>query len=72
MIARMDEEARSAKSSGHYHPYVFLNHCFEEQRPLASYGKPIVDLLLEIRNAVDPRGIFHVLQPGHHKFVSRH
>ena len=65
MIGQIEEKA---KHSGAHHPYIFLNHCFEEQLPLDSYGKPNIDRLLAIRHAVDPREIFHVLQPGHYKF----
>lgn len=64
MIARIEAEA---ETKGVHHPYIFLNHCFEEQLPLRSYGEQNVARLHSIRDALDPRGVFQVLQPGHHK-----
>ncbi|KAK1749452.1 bifunctional solanapyrone synthase [Echria macrotheca] len=64
MISRITETARA---DGVVHPYVFLNHCFEEQLPLKSYGSENVARLDAVREAVDPHRVFHVLQPGHHK-----
>lgn len=67
MLARIEAEA---KMRNVHHPYIFLNHCFEEQLPLASYGEHNVARLLAIRDSVDPRRVFHELQPGHHKLAT--
>jgi hypothetical protein len=64
MISRIEEAARKV---GVHHPYIFLNHCFEEQLPLESYGSGNVARLHAVRDSVDPQMVFHTLQPGHHK-----
>ena len=66
MTSRIETTARA---DGTNHPYIFLNHCFEEQLPLASYGKNNVARLRAIREMVDPQGVFQILQPGHHKLL---
>ena len=68
MIARVE---RASRLGGASHPYIFLNHCFEEQLPLASYGDQNVARLQSVRDAVDPSRVFHTLQPGHHKLGLR-
>ncbi|KAK0613275.1 hypothetical protein B0T14DRAFT_437459 [Immersiella caudata] len=64
MISRIES---TAKKDGVHHPYIFLNHCFEEQLPLESYGWENIARLHAVRDSVDPRRVFHTLQPGHHK-----
>ncbi len=62
---------QTARSSGLHHPYIFLNHCFEEQDPIASYGLDNQRRLRKIRDEVDPQRVFSVLQPGFHKLDSQ-
>lgn len=68
MRTMLSQMKQVAEDSSMHHPYIFLNHCFEEQTPLSSYGDN-VQRLHQIRDDVDPQGVFTILQPGHHKFV---
>lgn len=67
MRKMLSQMKQAVVDSDTYHPYIFLNHCFEEQTPLSSYGDN-VQRLHQIRDDVDPQGVFTILQPGHHKF----
>ena len=58
---------KAAKSDGQDHPYVFLNHAFETQKPLLGYGRQAWRRLHQTRKAVDPDGVFQQLQEAHHR-----
>ena len=64
MISRSE---KTAKSMNLHHPYLFLSHCYEEQTPLLSYGAKNLKRLHQIRQAVDPEGIFQQLKVGQQK-----
>lgn len=58
LVKRFRETASEMKM---LHSYVFQNHAFEEQNVFtgSSLGR-----LREIREQVDPNGVFQLLQPG--------
>jgi len=64
MLKRVEEVARNMDL---FHPYLFLSHCYEDQRPLLSYGEENLMRLHQVRDTVDPEGIFQLLQVGQHK-----
>lgn len=51
MVFRAEE---ASKITNTHHPYIFLNHCFEEQFPLLSYGADNIRRLHQVRLALDP------------------
>ncbi|ETS78822.1 hypothetical protein PFICI_08675 [Pestalotiopsis fici W106-1] len=57
----------ASEKTGTDHPYLFLNHCYEEQTPLLSYGAENIKRLHRIREDLDPDGVFQTLKVGQHK-----
>lgn len=68
MLIRVKEMAKKMDS---YHPFLFLSHAYDEQKPLLTYGKESLDRLHQVRDSVDPEGFYQVLQVGHHKLGMR-
>jgi hypothetical protein len=52
---------------GGLHRYIFQNHAFEEQDVFTGYGPYNLQRLHSIQRAVDPKGVFQLLQPGYFK-----
>ncbi|KAK8135212.1 FAD binding domain protein [Apiospora sp. TS-2023a] len=67
MVTLLYQFNKAAKNGGHDHPYVFLNHAFETQKPLLGYGRQALERLHRTRKAVDPDGVFQQLQEAHHR-----
>jgi hypothetical protein len=57
----------AAKEHGVYHRFIFQNHAFEEEDVFGSYGRENLRRLRQIRQKVDPEGVFQILQPGYFK-----
>lgn len=58
--------SKTAKADGRDHPYLFLNHCFETQKPMLGYGPRALQRLHQTRRAVEPDGVFQQLQEAPH------
>jgi len=64
MLLRTEDIARKR---GTDHPFIFLNHCYEHQNPLRSYGELNYRRLHKVRKSVDPDWVFQTLQRGIHR-----
>ena len=68
MFKRMIERAKqSARQRNTLHRFLFLNHAFEDEDVFAGYGDENLRRLHEVRQAVDPEGVFQRLMPGYFK-----
>ncbi|KAI0970124.1 hypothetical protein F4678DRAFT_147969 [Xylaria arbuscula] len=61
LMAAIEDAARQI---GDLDPYLYLNYADKDQDPIASYGAASVSRLQEVRDRVDPRGIFTHQVPG--------
>jgi Berberine and berberine like len=66
-ILLIERAKDAAKVHGAYHRFIFQNHAFEEEDVFGSYGRENLRRLREIRQKVDPEGVFQILQPGYFK-----
>jgi len=62
--ALFDAIESDAKKLGAYDPFVYLNYAAPWQEPIASYGPEAVDRLRQVRDRVDPKGVFTKQVPG--------
>ncbi|KAE9369157.1 FAD-binding domain-containing protein, partial [Stipitochalara longipes BDJ] len=63
----IERSKHAAKEHGAYHRFIFQNHAFEEEDVFGSYGLENLRRLRQIRQKVDPEGVFQILQPGYFK-----
>ena len=63
----IEQSKDTAKEHGLYHRFIFQNHAFEEEDVFGSYGRENLMRLHQIRQKVDPEGVFQILQPGYFK-----
>ncbi|TGJ82176.1 hypothetical protein E0Z10_g6569 [Xylaria hypoxylon] len=61
LMAAIEDAARQI---GDLDPYIYLNYADKDQDPIASYGAASVSRLQEVRDRVDPRGVFTYQVPG--------
>ncbi|KAI1120718.1 hypothetical protein F5Y10DRAFT_289356 [Nemania abortiva] len=61
----------AARQIGNLDPYVYLNYADEDQDPIASYGAASVSRLQEVRDRVDPHGVFTYQVPGGYKIQGK-
>lgn len=55
---------KSARDLGAYDPFVYLNYAGTWQDPISSYGDESGQQLRQLRDKVDPDGVFTRLVPG--------
>lgn len=67
LVAAVDKAAREL---GAYDPFVYLNYAGDWQDPISSYGGESLRRLRELRDRVDPTGVFTRLVPGGFKIPS--
>ncbi|KAJ3561513.1 hypothetical protein NPX13_g8916 [Xylaria arbuscula] len=60
----MDAIEREARRLGVLDPYIHMNHADRDQSPITSYGADSLRRLREVRDRVDPRGLFKKMVPG--------
>ncbi|KAI0404432.1 hypothetical protein F4802DRAFT_598130 [Xylaria palmicola] len=61
----------AARQTGDLDPYIYLNYADKDQDPIASYGAASVSWLQEVRDRVDPRGVFTYQVPGGYKIQGK-
>lgn len=61
---------KAARELGDYDPFVYLGYAGNWQDPIGSYGSESVQKLKELRDRVDPKGVFTRLVPGGFKISS--
>ncbi|KAI1359705.1 hypothetical protein F5Y08DRAFT_319014 [Xylaria arbuscula] len=60
----MDAIELEARRLGVLDPYIHMNYADRDQSPIASYGADSLRQLREVRDRVDPRGLFKKMVPG--------
>lgn len=65
--ALMDVIEKEARELGAFDPFVYLDYAGQHQDPIASYGADSVKRLREVRQKVDPKGVFTFQVPGGYK-----
>jgi hypothetical protein len=68
LMSAIDDEARNL---GAFDPFIYLNYAGEFQDAIASYGPASVQQLQQVKNRVDPRGVFTYQVPGGYKVPSQ-
>ncbi len=68
LMAAIEDVARQI---GDLDPYIYLNYADKDQDPIASYGAASVSRLQEVRDRVDPRGVFTYQVPGGFKIEGK-
>lgn len=68
--ALLEAVEEAARALGAYDPFVYLNYAAPWQDPIPSYGSASVQQLQELRDRVDPKGVFTYLVPGGFKIPS--
>lgn len=56
-----------AKELGGFDPYLFANYAGKNQDVIGSYGSATVARMKQVRQEVDPKGVFTKLVPGGYK-----
>lgn len=59
----------AAKKLGVLDPYIFANYAYKDQDVMGSYGAANLRKLKQVRDEVDPNGIFTKLVPGGYKIL---
>lgn len=59
-----------AKELGAFDPYIFANYAYKDQDVMGSYGAESLKKLKQVREKVDPKGIFTKLVPGGYKILA--
>jgi hypothetical protein len=49
---------KAAESLDSFHPFVYINYANKGQDVFASYGKDNHGRLIEVQQALDPKGVF--------------
>ena len=65
--ALMGAVEKEARQLGAFDPFVYLDYAGQHQDPIASYGAGSVKRLREVRQKVDPKGVFTFQVPGGYK-----
>lgn len=65
--ALMDAIDQEARELGAFDPFIYLDYADQHQDPLASYGAESVSRLRQVRQRVDPTGMFTFQVPGGYK-----
>ncbi|KAM0320417.1 hypothetical protein ACHAO8_000429 [Botrytis cinerea] len=66
----LDSIKEATGELGGLDPYIYLNYAGQYQDPIASYGSKSVNRLQQVRNRVDPHGVFTHQVPGGYKIPS--
>ncbi|KAK7756118.1 hypothetical protein SLS62_001710 [Diatrype stigma] len=69
--ALLEDIKTAAKELGGLDPYIFMNYAGQEQDVIGSYGAENVRRLKQVRQDVDPRGIFTHQVPGGYKIPDK-
>ncbi|EMR72453.1 putative fad- protein [Eutypa lata UCREL1] len=66
LIANIDREAHRLNA---HDPFIYLNYAAPWQDPIATYGDKSIKRLCEVRDKVDPSGVFTHNVPGGFKVI---
>lgn len=66
LIANIDREAHRLNA---HDPFIYLNYAAPWQDPIATYGDKSIERLCEVRDKVDPSGVFTHNVPGGFKVI---
>lgn len=67
MLALLADINTVARELGVWDPYLFANYAYKDQDVMGSYGAESVKKLWQVRQEVDPKGVFTNLVPGGYK-----
>lgn len=60
----MDKLCTRAKELGVFHPYIYMNYAWKDQRVVDGYGQEMKKFLQDVSKKYDPDGLFQKAVPG--------